>query len=236
MLDSLSQPTSEMLSVHARYAAHAAAALGYGFRSLDGADGYLFEVSDGARNALFACGAGSPYALNDARAASLARDKAFCATALREAGVAVPPGEMFFVTKRWAEMRSPGREPDDARAYVRGAKLPVFCKPISASNGLYAEVIADAAAFDDYLARVSREHFAILVQPYLAGTEHRVFVLEGRALFSYRKLLPQVIGDGRATLAALIERVPRDRSRPRGGATSTVLSLRRTAYRPRACA
>lgn len=204
----------DLLSVHARYAAHAAAGLGYGFRSLDGADGYLFEVSDGARKALFACGAGSPYALNDARAASLARDKAFCAAALREAGLAAAPGDMFFVTPRWNEMRSPGREPDDARAYIRRSTLPVFCKPISASNGLYAEVIENQAEFDDYLARVSREHFAILIQPYLVGAEHRVFVLEGRVLFSYEKQLPHVIGDGRTPLAALIERIPRDTQTP----------------------
>ena len=115
-----------LLSVHARYAAHAARGLGYTLRSLDGADGYLFEVSDGTRRAIFAAGAGSPYALNDARAASLARDKAFCAEALREAGLPVIPGVVFFVTKRWAEMRGPGREPEDALAYVRRAALPVF--------------------------------------------------------------------------------------------------------------
>ena len=97
-------------SAHARYAAYAAEACGYSFRSLDGEDGYLFEVLDGARRAVFAAGAGTPYALNDARAASIARDKAFSAEVLRRASLPVLPGEMFFVTKRWAEMRGPGRE------------------------------------------------------------------------------------------------------------------------------
>jgi len=197
--------TSEtLLSAHARYAAHAAAACGYGFRSLDGADSYLFEVRDGARRALFAAGQGSPYALNDANAASLARDKSFCAAALRAANLPALPGRLFFVTKRWSEMRSPGREPEDARAFAASAEYPIFCKPISASNGLHAEVIDDAAAFDDYMQRVAREHFAILVQPYVRGEEHRVFVLNGRALFSYRKHQPTVVGDGRSTLGELI--------------------------------
>lgn len=201
-------------SAHARYAAHAARACGYAFRSLDGADGYLFEVRDGRRRALFAAGAGTPYALNDARAAALARDKAFCAEALRQAGVTTLPGEMFFVTKRWAEMRGPGREPEDARAFAAGASYPLFCKPIDASNGLYAEVIADADAFDDYMARVAREHFAILVQPFVRGVEHRVFVLEGRALFSYRKSLPEIAGDGRASVRALIAALARENAPP----------------------
>lgn len=206
--------TDALLSTHARYAARTAAACGYGFRSLDGADGYLFEVRDGMRKALFACGAGSPYAMNDARAASLARDKAFAAEALRAGGLPVLPGRVFFVTKQWAEMRGPGREPEDARAFARNAEYPIFCKPISASNGLYAEIIADYSAFEDYLARVVREHFAILIQPYVRGPEFRVFVLHGRPLFSYRKQLPSVTGDGRTTLGALIDATPRDHGGP----------------------
>lgn len=203
-----------LFSTHARYASRTAAACGYDFSSLDGEDGYLFEVRDGARRALFACGAGSPYALNDARAASLARDKAFAAEALRRAGVAVLPGRVFFVTKRWADMRGPGREPEDAITYARAAAYPMFCKPISASNGLYAEIIEDAAGFEDYLSRVAAEHFAILAQPYVRGPEYRVFVLHGQPLFSYRKQLPVVAGDGRSTLGALIEALPREHGGP----------------------
>lgn len=210
-----SRPDSNsLLSAQARYAQRAAQACGYAFRSLDGADGYLFEVRDGARVARFAAGAGTPYALNDARAASVARDKAFCAEVLRQAGVPVLLGRMFFVTRRWAEMRSPGRELEDARAFAASADYPLFCKPLSASNGLYAEVIEDAAAFEEYLARVAREHFAMLAQPYVRAPEYRVFVLNGRALFSYRKLSPQVTGDGRRSLAELVAGLPREAEAP----------------------
>lgn len=190
-------------SAQARYAAYTAQRCGYAFTSLDGEDGYLFAVSDGARRAVFAAGAGSPYALNDTRAASIARDKAFCAEVLRKAGVPVVPGRMFFVTKRWAEMRGPGREPDDALRYAERADYPLFCKPISASNGLFAEVIADASAFASYLERVSREHFAILAQPYIRASEYRVFVLEGDPVFSYRKSPMRLVGDGARTISAL---------------------------------
>ena len=216
MLDRTGQEAASaaLKSAQARYAAHTARACGYVFESLDGADGYLFEVRDGARRALFAAGAGTPYALNDARAASIARDKAFCAEVLRRAGVPVLPGEMFFVTKRWAEMRGPGREPEDALAYARRATYPIFCKPLSASNGLYAELIENADAFADYMSRVAREHFAILVQPYVRADEYRVFVLEGRALFSYRKSAPHAVGDGVSTLQTLIEAMPRDPHEP----------------------
>ena len=216
MLDRTSQEagSAALKSAHARYAAYVARACGYTFESLDGEDGYLFEVRDGDRRAVFAAGAGTPYALNDARAASLARDKAFCAEVLRRADVPVLPGEMFFVTKRWAEMRTAGREQEDALAYAARAAYPIFCKPLSASNGLYAELIESAEAFADYVERVSREHFAILIQPYVRGDEYRVFLLKGRALFSYRKSAPHVIGDGASTLQTLIEAMPRDAHEP----------------------
>jgi glutathione synthase/RimK-type ligase-like ATP-grasp enzyme len=218
-------------SAQARYAAHTARACGYAFASLDGADGYLFEVRDGARRAAFAAGAGSPYALNDARAASLARDKAFCAEVLRREGLPVLPGRMFFVTKRWAEMRGPGREPEDALAFAALAAFPLFCKPIAGSNGRFGEMIEDAAAFGDYMQRVSREHFAILVQPYVRAVEYRVFVLDGEALFSYRKRLPSLVGDGARTLAELAS--PGARARDEAGrplAAGEILACGARAY------
>lgn len=204
----------EFLSAHARYARRAAEACGYAFRSLDDADGYLFEVRDRGRVACFAAGAGTPYALNDARAASIARDKAFCAEVLGAAGVPALPGKKFFVTTRWAEMRTPGREIKDALRFARDAAFPIFCKPVSASNGLYAEVVEDEDAFVDYVARVGREHFAILIQPFVRAPEYRVFVLEGQALFSYRKHAPRVIGDGVQSLEALVLRLPREDGAP----------------------
>ena len=213
-------PGDHLKSAHARYAARAALACGYTFRSLDGDDGYLFEVRDGERRAVFAAGAGSPYALNDARAASIARDKAFCADVLREAGVQVLPGVKFFVTDRWADMRSPGRERADAIVYAATAAYPIFCKPLSASNGLFAEVIDSVDEFRDYLDRLAPEHFAILIQPYVRAPEYRVFVLNGQVLFSYIKTSPSVWGDGAQTLAALVAAKPREADaqplKPRG--------------------
>lgn len=163
---------------------------------------------------MFAAGASVPYALNDARASTLARDKAFSERALRAGGVAAISGEMFFVTERWADMRAPGREPADALAYAARAAYPLFCKPISGSNGLYAEVVADADAFADYMRRVAREHFAMLAQPFMRGDEHRVFILSGAPLFSYRKTPPCVTGDGSSTLRVLLEAFRRDDASP----------------------
>jgi hypothetical protein len=53
-----------------------------------------------------------------------------------------------------------------------------------------------------------------LIQPYVCWPEHRVFVLKGAPLFSYRKNLPSLVGDGVRSVAALLEARPRDDSAP----------------------
>jgi glutathione synthase/RimK-type ligase-like ATP-grasp enzyme len=172
---------------HARYAAHSARALGYEFRSLDGADGYLFEIRAAGRSAVLAGGYATPYCLNSAAAYSLARDKDFANRALQVAGLPVIPSRLFFTHGRKAASRSPGREREDALAFARSADWPLFCKPNDGGRGRYAQQIAGAAQFETYLDSVAEEHEAVLVQPVLSGAEYRVFVLLGRALFSYRK-------------------------------------------------
>lgn len=195
------------MNSHARFAAHTARALGYAFRSLDGDDAYLFEVSDGTRKAAFPIGYATPYGLNDARAYSLARDKAFSQRVLDEAGLQTIPSILFFANDRQAAYRSPGRELNDAlRWSVEAAsEFPVFCKPNQGSKGEFAEIAADPSAFADYMHRVGAHYDVILVQPLLEGEEYRVLVLEDRALCVYRKGQPQLIGDGESSVRQLLE-------------------------------
>jgi len=148
----------------------------------------LFEVRDGARKAVFAAGHATPYALNSARAHSLARDKAFTNRVWHEAGLPAIETRLFFVDRRYGEARAPGREVEDALAFARDAAWPLFVKPNDASRGRFAEIVRSATEFADYIERVRGDHPAILVQPVISGREHRVFVLEGRVLFSYRKV------------------------------------------------
>jgi glutathione synthase/RimK-type ligase-like ATP-grasp enzyme len=184
----MSPAPSEFRNSHARYAAHAARAIGYEFQSLDGPDGYLFEVRDGARRAVFGSGYATPYALNTARAYSVARDKDFTNRALARAGLPTIPSRLFFTHARKAASRSPGREREDARIFAQSAEWPLFCKPNDGGRGRYAQRIESAREFELYLDSVAVEHEAVLAQPVLDGAEYRVFALAGRALFSYRKI------------------------------------------------
>jgi len=75
-------------------------------------------------------------------------------------------------------------------------------------------VIDSADEFARYMERVSREHFAILIQPFVRASEHRVFVLNGRPLFSYQKQAPSVWSDGARSLRELVAAIPREREAP----------------------
>ncbi|MGE0829409.1 MAG: RimK family alpha-L-glutamate ligase [Hyphomonadaceae bacterium] len=113
------------------------------------------------------------------------------------------PSQLFFVNDAHKHLRGQGRELADARAFAAAARYPIFCKPIDGSQGAFAEIISDEAQFARYLARVGARHYAILVQPVIEAPEYRVFVLDGRALFSYRKARPLLTGDGKSTLQEL---------------------------------
>lgn len=192
------------MNSHARFAERTARSLGYAFRSLDGADAYLFEVSDGVRTAAFSTAYGTPYALNTARAYSLARDKSFCQRVLEAAGLPTIPSQLFFANDRQRPYRAPGREREDALRWAEGAPFPIFCKPNQGSKGEFAEIVPSAAAFRAYLDRVGPSYDVILAQPVLAGAEYRVVILDGRALFSYRKSPPVITGDGARSVRDLV--------------------------------
>lgn len=169
-----------------RTAQAAAARLGLTFRFVE-PEGYLFAVSDGVREAVLGSGACSPYAQNPASAYTLCRDKAYTNHLLKRANLPTIPSRLFFLDGRRAEWRNPGREREDLERLSDTLVYPVFAKPNMGSRGELAERIASREALHDWIGRASALHETILIQPVVSGAEHRVFVMDGEAQFSYRK-------------------------------------------------
>lgn len=188
-----------------RHVARACAELGLTFSDLDDGGGYLWAVSDGTHELIGGAGAICAYPLNAAAAVQIARDKAHANTVLARAGVAVIPSRLFFITDDRIALRGPGREITDALAYLATVAGPVFCKPNSGSGGDFAEIVGGEAALRDYIARASRRHEAILIQPVIAGDEYRVFCLDSEAVFCTRKAALTLVGDGVGSVAQLLE-------------------------------
>lgn len=189
---------------HARYLEAAAARFGVPFTLLDAEGGTLVRVGEGPRGAVVATvGRTCVYPLNRASAMALATDKRFTRVALDAAGVDNLGGEHFFLDPRLRGLRGPGREVDDARAFMAARGHVGFCKPLAGSRGDFAERVSDRASFDAWLARVATAHDAILLQDIFEGDEYRVFLLDDDVVFVMQRFAPELVGDGARTLAAL---------------------------------
>jgi glutathione synthase/RimK-type ligase-like ATP-grasp enzyme len=186
------------------FVTRACAALGLSFTDLDNGGGYLFAVSDGTREFVSGGGAICTWPLNSAPAFGISRDKHHCNAVLIRAGLPVIPGQLFFLKEELAKLREPGRERTDALAAFAAHEKPVFCKPNQGSRGDFAEIVADDAAFRDYIGRVRARYDAILLQPVLAGDEYRVFCLDGEAVFATHKAEFRLVGDGAKPLRQLL--------------------------------
>jgi len=187
-----------------RYIARACAKLGYRFTDLDDGGGYLFAISDGKHEIVSGAGPICSFPLNSAGAFGIAKDKFHTNAVLRHARLPVIDSALFFLSDEYKKMRAPGREIENAIAHFARMKKPVFAKPNQAARGNFAEVIADEATFQNYLARVATRFDTILLQPVIDGTEHRVFCIDDKAIFTTKKADFALVGDGRATLAELI--------------------------------
>jgi glutathione synthase/RimK-type ligase-like ATP-grasp enzyme len=188
-----------------RYIARACAKLGLRFTDLDKAGGYLFAISDGRHEIVSGAGGICAFPLNAAPAFGISKDKFHTNAVLARAGVAVIPSALFFLSDEYKKLRTPGREIENAVAQFARMDKPVFAKPNQAARGNFAEVVADEAAFRDYLARVRTRFDTILLQPVVSGDEHRVFCIDDKAIFATRKADFSLEGDGCATIIDLIQ-------------------------------
>lgn len=187
-----------------RYAQAVAKNHGYDFEILDGGIGYLFRISRGEKSFLAGAGPLSSYPLNNANSASIARDKIFTNAVLSRNGIANLGGRCFFLSSDGRALRGDGYELDDARLYAKQIGYPLFCKPLTGSRGDFAERIADADEFEDYVRRTGARHQAIVIQQFFSGSEFRVFVFDGEPIFCLEKSDVVLSADGSQTAAGLL--------------------------------
>jgi D-alanine-D-alanine ligase-like ATP-grasp enzyme len=186
------------------YAAYACAEFGLAFEDLDGGTGLLFSVASKTNRVHFGAGRASWYPQNNATASTLASDKYFTNKVLEDAGVATLGGEYFFLHDRHRAHRPAGHEREDALAYLKTLGGLAFVKPLQGSRGDYAQTVHDDASLVRYFAEVSQYYDSVLVQPVVSGLEYRIFLLDDDVVYSARKDLPSVSGDGVRTIRELL--------------------------------
>ncbi len=150
----------------------------------------------------------------------LACDKEATKRILAESGVPVPRGTVinFF------------DELEEAIDFVGG--YPIVIKPLDGNHGRGITIDirswSEAEAAYDAARQVSR---SIIVEKYYVGRDHRVLVVNGKVVAVAERVPAHVIGDGRSTIAELVEETNRDPRRGEGHDNIlTRIELDRTSY------
>ncbi|AFY69199.1 cyanophycin synthetase [Thalassoporum mexicanum PCC 7367] len=150
----------------------------------------------------------------------LACDKEGTKRILRDSGVPVPRGTVISSIKYL----------DDAIADVGG--FPIVVKPLNGNHGrgISIDVRTYIAAEDafDLAQEVSNE---VIIERYHPGRDHRVLVVNSKLVAVSERVPAHVIGDGKATIAELIEITNQDSRRGEGhDNVLTKIELNSTSY------
>jgi hypothetical protein len=186
------------------YAAYACAEFRLTFEDLDSGTGLVFSVASSSKSVIFGAGRCSWYPQNSSTAASLATDKYFANVILERAGIPTLGGEYFFLHERHRAHRPPGHERGDALDYFRTLGASAFAKPLTGSRGDFAQAVHGEASLPGYLDEVARYHDSVLIQPFVSGSETRIFLLDDEVVYSARKQPPFLAGDGASSIRDLL--------------------------------
>ena len=133
---------------------------------------------------------------------SIADDKQWTKQLLGDAGIPVPRGEVCTIM-------------EEALAVARRLGYPLAVKPLVGNHGRGVSTsIDDEQALCDAFAIAARRHSSVIVEQSIPGEDHRLLVIDGQLVAAARRRPAHVIGDGSATLEALIDRENAD---PRRG-------------------
>ncbi|MFQ8430138.1 cyanophycin synthetase [Amaricoccus sp. W119] len=134
-------------------------------------------------------------------AVEIASDKELCARLLSDLGLPVP--RQIFV-----------RDAEDAADAARDIGYPVVVKPVDGNHG--RGVAVDLGSDDEVAAayeRAAEQGSGVVVESMILGDDHRLFVVNGELVAAARRMPGHVIGDGRRTIAELVDQVNEDPQR-----------------------
>ncbi len=135
-------------------------------------------------------------------AVELAGDKEETNGILRDLGLPVPKQAMV-------------RQKREAVRVANRIGFPVVLKPLSGNHGRGVSINLNSnaeveAAFD----KASEHGRQVIVESYIDGFDHRLLIVNGRLVAAAKRVPGHVVGDGKNTIRALVDKVNED---PRRG-------------------
>ncbi|WP_029177956.1 bifunctional glutamate--cysteine ligase GshA/glutathione synthetase GshB [Streptococcus suis] len=125
---------------------------------------------------------------------------------LDQAGFPVPAGAEF------------ANKEDALRYYGQVASSTIVVKPKSTNFGLGISIFQEPASLADYekaLDIAFSEDSHVLVEEFVAGTEYRFFILDGKCEAVLLRVAANVVGDGSSTIRELVDQKNQDPLRGR---------------------
>ncbi len=190
---------------------------GYKFKIIDRHSNLLARVNNGSN---FVIVENQIYPINNYASVSLVDDKTFSKIVLNEHDIKTPEGDVFFVSNGEYLLRShnrnkylkrDGKELKDAIAYAKKLGFPLFVKPNSGTMGHLAMSIGDENELVAHLKAIAEYYPRAIIEKEIQCSEHRVFVLDGKVIFSYQRKQPvKINGDGKHSFNELVDLVYQD--------------------------
>ncbi|MDX2212517.1 MAG: cyanophycin synthetase [Oculatellaceae cyanobacterium bins.114] len=152
----------------------------------------------------------------------LASDKEGTKRLLRDAGIPVPRGTVIYYLD----------ELEQAVEDVGG--FPIVIKPLDGNHGRGITININSwdlaeEAYD--AAKAESRTKAVIVERYYVGQDHRILVVNGKVVAVAERVPAHVIGDGKSTIADLIEKTNQDPRRGEGhDNVLTQIELDRTSF------
>lgn len=132
----------------------------------------------------------------------LASDKEETNSILRDLGLPVPKQRMV-------------RSSSDAKRAAERIGFPVVLKPLSGNHGRGVSINLKSPEEVEVAFDKAREHGRnVIVEGHLEGFDHRLLVVNGKLVAAAKRMPGHVVGDGKSTVAELVDIVNSD---PRRG-------------------
>ncbi len=135
-------------------------------------------------------------------AVEIASDKDLCSRLLSDLGLPVPRQRMV-------------HDADEAVEAADRIGFPVVVKPVDGNHGRGVAVNLTTPEEVEAAYEIAvEEGSGVVVESMILGDDHRLFVVNGELVAAARRMPGHVVGDGRSTIAELVEIVNQD---PRRG-------------------
>lgn len=134
----------------------------------------------------------------------IASDKQLTKDVLARSGIPVPEGAV-------------ARDASEALAIARDLGFPVVLKPLDANQGKGVNVgIRSDAQVLEAFAEARAFSPRVVVERHVPGRQYRLLVVGDRVVAASERMPPRVVGDGRRTVAELVEAMNRSPERGAG--------------------